>query len=104
MTGVLVEWVTDEFTSLRVTVPEGGTYRISYSAVNKSNAPKPKVVTTDSSSQVANGFRPDCFYTVLVEPVPSDSSEDANRSVGIGEHFTSYLFTCSKWNGSLLFN
>ena len=85
MTGVSAEWVDDRFSSLRVTVPEGDTYRISYSAVNKSNAPKPNVLTTDSSSQVANGFRPDCFYTVLVEPVPSDSSEIVNRSVGMGE-------------------
>ena len=79
VTGVSAEWVDARFSSLRVTVPEGGTYRISYSAVNKSNAPKPKVITTESSSQVANGFRPDCFYTVFVEPVPSDSG------IGIGE-------------------
>ena len=85
MTGVSAEWVDDGLTSLRVMVPETDMYSISYTAVNKSNAPKPKVVNTESSSQVANGFRPDCFYTILVEPVPSDSSEIVNRSVGMGE-------------------
>ena len=55
------------FTSLRVTVPEGGMYRISYWAVNKSDGPELKVVTTSSSSQVINDFSPDYIYTIVVE-------------------------------------
>ena len=56
-----------DFTSLRVTVPEGGVYRISYWAVNKSNTPELKVVTTSSSSQVINDFSPDFIYTIVVD-------------------------------------
>ena len=55
------------FTSLRVTVPEGGMYRISYWAVNKSTGPELKVVTTSSSSQVISDFSPDYIYTIVVE-------------------------------------
>ena len=59
----------EDFTSLRVSVPEGGVYRISYWAVNKSNGPELKVVTTSSSSQlqVINDFSPDYIYTIVVE-------------------------------------
>lgn len=86
MTGVSAEW-TEGFTSLRVMVPEGGTYRISYSEVNKSNATETKMVTIDSSSQVIkDGFKLDCYYTVLVEAILLDSSKDVNGSVGIGEN------------------
>ena len=60
-------WVDEGFTSLRVTLPEGGTYKISYSAVNKGNALGPRVVTKASSSQVVKGFSPEYFYTILVE-------------------------------------
>ena len=42
----------EDFTSLKVPVPEGGMYRISYWAVNKRNGPELKVVTTSSTSQV----------------------------------------------------
>ena len=55
------------FTSLRVPVPEGGVYRISYWAVNKSNGPELKVATTSSSSQVINDFSPDYIYTIVVD-------------------------------------
>ena len=65
MIGVSAEWVDEDFTSLRVTVPEGGMYRISYWAVNKSTGPE--VVTTSSSSQVINDFSPDYIYTIVVE-------------------------------------
>ena len=67
MVGVSAEWVDEDFTSLRVTVPEGGRYRISYWAVNKSNGPELKVVTTSSSSQVINDFSPDYIYTIVVD-------------------------------------
>ena len=65
--GVSAEWVDAGFTSLRVTVPEGGMYRISYWAVNKSDGPELKVTTTSSSSQVINDFSPDYIYTIVVE-------------------------------------
>ena len=67
MTGVSAGWVDEGFTSLRATLPERGTYRISYSAVNKENALEPRVFTTASSSQVVKGFSPEYFYTILVE-------------------------------------
>ena len=67
MIGVSAEWVDEDFISLRVIVPEGGVYRISYWAVNKSNGPELKVVTTSSSSQVINDFSPDYIYTIVVE-------------------------------------
>ena len=65
--GVSAEWVDADFTTLRVTVPEGGMYRISYWAVNRSTGPELKVATTSSSSQVINDFSPDCIYTIVVE-------------------------------------
>ena len=67
MIGVSAEWVDADFTSLRVPVPEGGMYRISYWAVNKRNTPELKVFTTSSSSQVINDFSPDYIYTIVVE-------------------------------------
>ena len=82
MTGVTANWVNDSFTSLRVTVPEGGVYRISYWAVNKSNTTEQEVVTTGSSSQVIKGFSPHYFYTIVVEVV---FMETGKGSVGIGE-------------------
>ena len=82
MTGVTANWVNGSFTSLRVTVPEGGIYRISYWAVNKSNTTEQEVVTTGSSSQVIKGFSPDYFYTIVVEDV---FIETGKGSVGIGE-------------------
>ena len=82
MTGVSVNWVDSNFTSLRVTVPEGGMYRISYWAVNKSNTTEQVVVTTGSSSQVVKGFSPHYFYTIVVEAVFIETEEG---SVAIGE-------------------
>ena len=84
MTGVAVNWVDDSFTSLRLTVPEGGIYRISYWpwAVNKSNTTEQEVVTAGSSSQVIKGFSPCYFYTIVVEAV---FIETGKGSVGIGE-------------------
>ena len=67
VTGVAAGWMDEGFTSLRVTLPGVGMYRISYSAVNKGNAVEPRVVTTASSSQVVKGFSPEYFYTILVE-------------------------------------
>ena len=92
MTEVSAEWVSGEFTLLRVTVPEGGTYRISYSVVNKSSdissfVPKPLVVTTDSGSRaVTTELNTHCFYTLFVEAVLLNSREAANEGVGIGEY------------------
>lgn len=96
MTEVSAEWVSGEFTFLRVTVPEGDMYRISYSVVNKSSdnssfVPKPLVVTTDSGSHaVTTELNSDCFYALLVEAVLLDSREAANECVGIGEYMHGY--------------
>ena len=86
MTGVAVNWVDDSFTSLRVTVPEGGMYRISYWAVNKSNTTEQEVVTTGSSSQVIKGFSPDYFYTIVVED-QDVFMKTGKGSAGIGEYY-----------------
>ena len=82
MTGVAANWVDSSFTSLRVTVPERGMYRISYWAVNKSNTTEQEVVTTGSSSQVVKDFSPHYFYTIVVEAV---FMETGKGFVGIGE-------------------
>ena len=79
-------WVNESFTSLRVSLPGGSTYRITYASVNESNATEPKTVTTNSISHVVKDFRPDWFYTVLVEALSLDSGEAMNGSIGIGEH------------------
>ncbi len=63
-------------------MPEGGMYRISYWAVNKSNTTEQVVVTTGSSSQVVKGFSPHYFYTIVVEAVFIETEEG---SVAIGE-------------------
>ena len=88
MIGVSAEWVDEDFTSLRVTVPEGGMYRISYWAVNKSNATEQEVVTTGSSSQEIKDFTPHYFYTIVVEAI---FMETGKGSVGIGEQ-SPYMF------------
>ena len=75
MIGVSAEWVDAGFTSLRVTVPEGGMYRISYWAVNKSTGPELKVVTISSSSQVINDLNPDYIYTIVVEDWTGSAEE-----------------------------
>lgn len=82
-----MEWTDDSFTSLRVRVPKGTTYRITYSAINKSNVmqQEPKMVITHSSSKVVKDIRPDCFYTILVEAVPLGTVEHGNGRIGIGE-------------------
>ena len=84
MTGVSVEWVGDNFTSLRVTVPEGDVYRISCLSVNKSNATEPKVVATGTNPLDVEDFRNDCD-TIIFERVPLDTTEAGNGSSGIGE-------------------
>ena len=91
--GVSAEWVDDSFTSLRVSLPGGSTYKITYTSVNESNATEPKTVTTNSISHVVD-FRPDWFYTVLVETVSLDSDETVNGSIGIGEQYHVMLLTC----------
>ena len=87
VSGVSAEWVNERFTSLRVSLPGGSTYRITYTSVNKSNATEPKTVTTSSMSHVVKDFRPDWFYTVMVEAVSLDSVKVLNGSIGIGEQF-----------------
>ena len=88
MTGVAANWVDSSFTSLRVRVPEGGIYRISYWAVNKSNTTEQEVVTTGSSSQEIKDFSPHYFYTIVVEVV---FVETGKGSVEIGEQ-SLYMF------------
>lgn len=102
MTGVSAEWVDDTFTSLRVTVPEGGTYRISYSAVNKSNdnnscTPGSRVIMAGSVLHtIIDELNSNCFYTLSVEIVSSEFMELVNESVGVGEcmHIIFLLFLC----------
>ena len=94
VSGVSTEWVDESFTSLRVSLPGGSTYRITYTSVNESNATEPKTVTTNSISHVAKDFRPDWFYTVKVEAVSVDSGEAVNGSIGIGEQYHIVLFAC----------
>ena len=67
MAGVSAEWVDEHFTSLRVTLPEGGTYKISYSAVSERKVLEPRMVITAASSLVVKDFSPDYFYTILVD-------------------------------------
>ena len=92
--GVSAEWVNESFTSLRVSLPGGSTHRITYTSVNESITTEPKTVTTNSISHVVEGFRPDWFYTILVEAVSLDSGEVVNGSIGIGEQFHVMLLTC----------
>ena len=92
VSGVSAEWVNESFTSLRVSLPGGSTYRITYTSVNESNATEPKTVTTDSISHVVEDFIPDWFYNVKVEAVSLDSGEVVNGSIGIGEQFHIMLF------------
>ena len=87
VSGVSAEWVNERFTSLRVSLPGGSTHRITYTSVNESNTTEPKTVTTNSISHVVKDFRPDWFYTVMVEAVPLDSGKVVNGSIGIGEQF-----------------
>ena len=95
MIGVSAEWVDAGFTSLRVTVPEGGMYRVSYWAVNKSTGPELKVVTTSSSSQVINDFSPDYIYTIVVEDWTGSAERGKQFSVLIvlllSEYLTFYM-------------
>ena len=64
--GVSAEWVDEHFTSLRVTLPEGGVYRISYSAVSERKNLEPRMVTT-SRSLVVKDFSPDYCNIILVD-------------------------------------
>ena len=96
VSGVSAEWVDESFTSLRVSLPGGSTYRITYTSVNESNATEPKTVTTNLISHVVEDFRPDWFYTVMVEAVTLDSGEAVNGSIGIGEQYHVMLFTCTE--------
>ena len=93
VSGVSAEWVNDTFTSMRISLPGGSTYRITYTSVNESNVTEAKTITTNSNSHVVEDFRPDWFYTVLVEAVSLDSGEAVNGSIGIGEQFHVMLFT-----------
>ena len=95
MIGVSAEWVDEDFISLRVTVPEGGMYRISYWAVNKSTGPELKVATTSSGSQVINDFSPDYIYTIVVEDWTGSVERGKQFPVLIVLLFSEYLtFTC----------
>ena len=91
MLGVSAEWMDAGFTSMRVTVPEGGMYRISYWAVNKSTGPELKVVTTSSSSQVINDFSPDYIYTIVVEDWTGSAERGKQFPVLIVLLFSEYL-------------
>ena len=88
MIGVSAEWVNED---LMVTVPEGGVYRISYWAVNKSNGPELKVATTSSSSQVINDFSPDYIYTIVVEDWTGSAERGKQFPVLIVLLFSEYL-------------
>ena len=94
VSGVSAEWVNDSFTSLRVSLPGGSTYRITYTLVNENNATEPETATTNLISHVVEDFRPDWFYTVLVEVVSLDSCEALNGSIEIGEQYYAMLCTC----------
>lgn len=92
VTGVSAEWVNENFTSLKLAILEEGTYRISYSAVNKtigncSIGPKLTVPTDSASVKIIASLNPDCFYDVFVEIVLSQPRNVVNESVGIGENF-----------------
>ena len=93
VSGVSAEWVNDSFTSLRVSLPGGSTYRIAYTSVNESNATEPKTVTTSSISHIIKDCRPNWFYTILVEAVSLESDASENGSLEIGEQFHVMLFT-----------
>ena len=95
VSGVSAEWVNGSFTSLRVSLPGGSTHRITYMSVNESNATEPKTVTTNSISHVVKDFRPDWFYTIMVETLFLDSDEAVNESIGIGEQFHIMRFYCT---------
>ena len=107
MTGVSAEWVNDEFTSLRVTVQEGGTHRISLSGVIKRNANNSCTRFNNSSwsreamadpilHATIDELSSNCSYTLLVEVVSIDLMEPVNDSVGVGEYmhiiFLPFLF------------
>ena len=94
VSGVSAQWVNDSFSSLRVSLPGGSTHRITYTSANESTATEPKTVTTNSISHVIKDFRPDWFYTVMVEAVSLDSDEVVHGSIGIGEQYHVILFTC----------
>ena len=94
VSGVSAEWANESFTSLRVSLPGRSTYRITYTSVNENNATEPKTVTTNLISHVVEDFRPDWFYTILVEVVSLDSCEVLNGSIGIGEQYSAMLFNC----------
>ena len=91
MIGISAGWVNEDFTSLRVAVPEGGMYRISYWAVNKSNGPELKVATTSSSSQVINDFSPDYIYTIVVDDLTGSIERGKQFPVLIVVLFSEYL-------------
>ena len=67
MAGVSAEWVDEHFTSLRVTLPGGGVYKISYLAVSERNTLEARMVTTASSSLVVKDFIPDYCNIILVD-------------------------------------
>ena len=102
MSGVSAEWFNYSFTSLRVSLPGGSTHRITYTSVNETNATEPKMVTTSSISHIIEDFRPDWFYTILVETGSLDSGKAMIGSIGIGEQFHVLLFTCMEFFLSVL--
>ena len=98
MSGVSAEWVDDKFTSLRVTLPAGDVYRISYVAVNKSNSNAGSSVTSlpgaifakSNSPATIDGLDSECFYTLLVEVAQSDPMEVMDANIGIGKYMPVY--------------
>ena len=84
VTGVSVEGVDDSFISLRLTVPEGGMYRVSCSAMCNSNITELLLVATRSNSLVVKDFRNDCDTIISVQ-IPFNTTEAGNGSGEIGE-------------------
>ena len=86
------EWVDDGFTSLRLTVPEEGAYRIRYSAVNNSNGnifctPRAREAVAHSLSEATiDDLSSHCFYVIVVKDVSVDFMNPPNENVGVGEY------------------
>ena len=111
MSGVSAEWVDDKFTSLRVTLPAGDVYRISYVAMNKSNSNAGSSVTTSlpgaisaNSPATIDGLDSECFYTLLVEVAQSDPMEVMDANVGIGKYMPVYCVCPHCQNASFHMN
>ena len=95
MTGVSAEWVNSSFTTLSVSVPDEGTYKISYWTVNVGNSnisgPAEFTVPTNSRSPIIiDKLSSDICYTVSIEAVIPEPKASATTNVGIGEQNNYY--------------